>query len=132
MRLGKASAYGVFATIHIAGHEKHGPIQGRDIAKNCGIPVEYLLKILQQLVRSQVLSSERGRGGGFLLRKPAGQTTLLEIVESIEGPVSADLSIGRGVQVSDKARRKIEGVCGEIANYAKSKLRRMTIKNLMG
>ena len=83
MRLGKAAAYGVYATLHIAQSDKDGPIQGRIIAKSCGIPVEYLLKILQQLVRAQVLLSERGRGGGFLLRRTPAQTSLLDIVEAI-------------------------------------------------
>ena len=132
MRLGKASAYGVLATIYIAANEKDVPIQSHVIAKTCGIPLEYLLKILQQLARSQVLQSVRGRSGGFQLRKPPAQTTLLDIVESIEGPVVSELNVGRTVKVGSKAKRKIEAVCGEIANYSKSKLRRTTIKQLMG
>jgi len=132
MRLGKASAYGVYATLHIAQSDREGPIQGRIIAKSCGIPVEYLLKILQQLVRAQVLSSERGRGGGFLLRKPASQTNLLDIVEAIEGPITAELDIKKQVVISDKARSKIEGVCADITEYTKARLRKTTIKVLMG
>lgn len=131
MRLGKASAYGVYATLHIAQSDREGPIQGRIIAKSCGIPVEYLLKILQQLVRAQVLSSERGRGGGFLLRKAAGQTNLLDIVEAIEGPIGSELDVKKQVIITDKARHKIEAVCGEIANHTKAKLRKTTIKQLM-
>ena len=131
MRLGKASAYGVYATLHIAQSDKEGPIQGRLIAKSCGIPVEYLLKILQQLVRAQVLLSERGRGGGFLLRKAAGQTNLLDIIEAIEGPIGSELDVRKQVTISDKARNKIKGVCGDIANHTRSKLRKTTIKQLM-
>jgi Rrf2 family protein len=132
MRLGKASAYGVYATLHIAQNDDKGPIQGRDVAKSCGIPVEYLLKILQQLVRAQVLTSERGRGGGFMLRKAAAQTTVLEIMEAIEGPIGHDLNVRRGVGVKDRTRSRIEGICKDIADNTKSRLTKATIKSLLG
>ena len=80
MRLGRAAAYAVFATTHLAEHTNGTPIQGREIAESCGIPAGHLLKILQQLVRAQILSSERGPAGGFVLRKSADEITLLEIV----------------------------------------------------
>jgi Rrf2 family protein len=131
MRLGKASAYGILATLHIAGREKEGPVQGREIASECGIPAEYLLKILQQLARVRVLSSERGRGGGFTLAKPAGQTTLLEIVEAIEGPLDGDLIFRNKIKISDKSRSKFENVRREILAYARNKLGKATIKQLM-
>ncbi len=131
MQLGKASAYGAFATLYIAEHETGGPVQGRDIARACGIPEEYLLKILQQLARARVLRSERGRAGGFLLRKTPSRTTLLEIVEAIQGPVSGDLVSRKEIKGAEPAKDAVESVCGEIARYAKSLLRKTTICKLM-
>lgn len=131
MQLGKASAYGAFATLYIAKHEAGGPVQGRDVARSCRIPEEYLLKILQQLVRAQVLRSERGRSGGFLLRKPPSRTTLLEIVEAIQGPVSGELTTRREIKGTEPAKDVVEGVCNDIARYAKSLLRRTTIRQLL-
>ena len=94
MRLGRAAAYAVFATTHLAERGQATPVQGRDIAESCGVPAGHLLKILQQLVRAQVLGSERGPAGGFVLRKQPGEITLLEIVEAIEGPINGDLHHG--------------------------------------
>ena len=131
MQLGKASAYGAFATLHVARHEKEGPVQGRAIAQACGIPEEYLLKILQQLVHSQVLRSERGRTGGFVLRKAPSRTTLLEIVEAIQGPVSGDLVVRSEIKALVPVRDTVEGVCTDIARNARSVLRRTTIRQLM-
>src|SRR5512136_1014817 len=119
MRLGRAAAYAVFATAHLAEHATGAPIQGRDIAESCGIPPGHLLKILQQLVRAQVLSSERGPAGGFVLRKPPHEISLLEIVEAIEGPINGDLllrNVGTGKEV---ARNRLEQTCQEVANFAK-------------
>ena len=106
-------------------------MQGRDIARACGIPEEYLLKILQQLARARVLRSERGRAGGFLLRKTPSRTTLLEIVEAIQGPVSGDLVSRKEIKGAEPAKDAVESVCGEIARYAKSLLRKTTICKLM-
>ena len=131
MRLGKASAYAVFATTYLAERCTAEPIQGRDIARACGIPAEYLLKILQQLVRSQVLISERGRSGGFRLRHAPEETTLLAIVEAIEGPLNGELSVRREIQGADQAKDTVEGLCNDIAAHARSLLSRTTIRSLM-
>jgi Rrf2 family protein len=131
MRLGKASAYAVFAAVHVARHEKDGPVQGRIIADAYGIGPDYLLKILQQLVRSQVLVSEAGRRGGFKLKKKPEQITLLEIVEAIEGPVDGELTIRKEILGAEAAKDKVEQVCEDVAGIARSLLGKTTIKHLM-
>ncbi|MFQ5805784.1 MAG: RrF2 family transcriptional regulator [Phycisphaerae bacterium] len=131
MRLSKASAYAVFATIYIAEHEHAGPVHGGAIAETCGIPPEYLRKILQQLVRSRVLDSETGRGGGFTLRRPPGQTTLLEIVEAIDGPLDGELTVRKEISGADAAKAKLESVCAEAAQATKSLLHNATIEHLI-
>lgn len=130
MRLGRAAAYAVFATTHLAEHANGIPIQGKDIAEACGIPPGHLLKILQQLVRAQILSSERGPAGGFILRKPAGEITLLELVEAIEGPINGDLLLRNVAQNKEHARARLEQTCQEVANYAKSRLASAVVSEL--
>ena len=131
MRLSKASAYAVFATVYIAEHEQAGPVHGAEIADACGIPPEYLRKILQQLVRAQVLESETGRRGGFLLRKPQGRTTLLEIVEAIDGPLDGELSVKKEINPAGSTKTKLRAVCTAAAQSIKSLLREATIKQLI-
>jgi Rrf2 family protein len=132
MRLGRAAAYAVFATAHLAEHSTGTPIQGRDIAESCGIPPGHLLKILQQLVRAQVLSSERGPAGGFILRKPAGEITLLEIVEAIEGPINGDLLLRNMAAGAEQTRARLEKTCQDVARFAKSVLAKTTIADFAG
>ena len=98
MRLGRASAYGLLALMSIArrngngdGHgggnaHSHG-ITACEIAGTTGVPVEYLRKIMQRLAHARIVRSERGRAGGFRLRRPANRVNLLQVVEAIEGPV---------------------------------------------
>ena len=59
----------------------------REIVSGTKLPASYLSKVMQDLVRGNVLVSAKGRRGGFALRKPAAQITLRHIVEAIEGPL---------------------------------------------
>ncbi len=130
MRLGRASAYAVLALTHLAEHADGAPIQGRDIAAACAVPPGHLLKILQQLVRAQLLSSERGPSGGFALRKSAQEITLLDVVEAIDGPICGDLTIRNGGGGKPSALGRLEQVCREVAEFARARLAQTAIADL--
>ena len=57
----------------------------RALAFACGEPAPYLGKVLQKLARAGLLRSKRGRTGGFVLGRPAGEITLADIVLAVEG-----------------------------------------------
>ena len=86
------------------GHARHRSGNGHaaaaravQISESTGVPVEYLRKVLQRLSRARLVASERGRGGGFRLARPAERITLLNIVEAIEGPVDEAAFLGDGI-----------------------------------
>ncbi len=130
MRLGRASSYAVFAVVYLAEHANGMPLQGREIAESCGMPTGRLLKILQQLVRTRILASERGPSGGFRLRKPPTEISLLEIVEAIEGPIEGDLAVRQQLSGMERAKSAIEKTCVNVAEYARSQLRNVSIEDL--
>lgn len=55
------------------------------IASELEIPKHFLSKVLQLLVRRKLLESSKGPTGGFRLSKPAGEITLINIVDAIDG-----------------------------------------------
>ena len=57
------------------------------IAEGTQVPEDYLSKVLQQLVRGGVLTSQRGRHGGFQLARPAAEISMLAVVNAVE-PIS--------------------------------------------
>ena len=59
-----------------------------EVASGLSVSANHLAKVMQRLVRVGLVSSTRGPGGGFRLGKPACDITLLEIVETMDGPVS--------------------------------------------
>jgi Rrf2 family transcriptional regulator, iron-sulfur cluster assembly transcription factor len=76
--------YAVRAAIDIATRPEGKKVLASEMAESLGIPAHYLSKILQQLARSRVLKSVRGRQGGFSLARPADKIRLREIIEPFE------------------------------------------------
>lgn len=126
MRLGRASAYGLLALMTIA--QRNGDTPGataHQIADATHVPVEYLRKVLQRLCRARLVRSERGRTGGFRLRRPIQRITLLEVVEAIEGPID-DIAILDDVLLetaphgaSQKLRRWRHGAASKLRDLLK-------------
>ena len=56
----------------------------QSIAEVTQVPAGYLAKVLQNLARAQVVDSQRGVHGGFSLRKPSSQLTVLEIIQAVD------------------------------------------------
>lgn len=131
MRLGTGPTDAVYAVVYLAIHDDEAPIQGQEIAAALEIPVESLLKNLQQLVRSRVLVSKRGRHGGFRLQKTPAQTTLLEIVEATDGKLTGEVGSWRDVPGMDETTTKLGDVCRRISEQTASILRDTTVSQLM-
>jgi Rrf2 family protein len=62
-----------------------GPITARGITSRFEISEAHLAKVLQRLVKVELLRSVRGPRGGFILTRPPESVTLLEVFEAIEG-----------------------------------------------
>ena len=88
MMISKTSRYALQATAMLAEFwlEERAVAVG-DLAETLGVPRNYLSKILHQLARQGVLSSERGPRGGFRLVKSPADTKLIEIVMTVEPAV---------------------------------------------
>lgn len=65
------------------------PVSAQTIAERRAIPEKYLTHILLQLKRSNLVRSVRGAQGGYMLEVHPGRISLLQIVESIDGPIMA-------------------------------------------
>ena len=85
--LSQTCEYALRAVTYIAQHEQDGSILAREVASHTNVPLKYLQKILRDLVRSGVLSSVRGIGGGFRLRKSARELHLLDVVTPFADPL---------------------------------------------
>jgi Rrf2 family protein len=49
------------------------------------IPQKYLQRLLTMLSKKQLITSARGRAGGFVLARPAPKIALADIIDAVEG-----------------------------------------------
>ena len=93
MRVNRSTLYGLLATSYLAKHHGEGIILSDDVSKEYNIPLEYLLKILHQLVKANILRSKRGPRGGFSLARPPRKISLLQVIEAVDGPMVSPLDL---------------------------------------
>ena len=130
MKLSRASAIAVFAVASIAESTTEEPRQGRELAEVLGVPADSLLKVLQQLVRSGILVSSRGRAGGFRLARPSEEITLLDVVEAVDGELVGELTSAEDIRGMARTKAIVESAFGETVQSVRGLLGKTTIKDL--
>lgn len=83
----KACEYGIRATIYVARQSLEDKrASQKDISREIDSPVAFTAKILQQLVRNNILNSVMGPTGGFHIeKKQMDEITLSQVVDAIDG-----------------------------------------------
>lgn len=62
-------------------------MRAEDLAAEQGIPPNYLVQILIELKSQQIVKSQRGKDGGYLLAKPPGEITFGDVLRCVHGQV---------------------------------------------
>ena len=120
MKISRSTGYALLAVGYIAKHWEQRIILSQSISKEYNIPLEYLLKIMQQLVRANVLRSKRGPRGGFSLAKPTKKITMLEIIEAVDGPMTSQLNLAEHApreKFGAKSERAYEKALAQARSY---------------
>ena len=88
MKISTKGRYGLRILVDLAMHDPARPRLLRDIAQSQQISEKYISRLVLDLRRAKLIRSVRGINGGFHLMKPPEEITLLEILETMEGPIS--------------------------------------------
>jgi Rrf2 family protein len=70
--------------IVVLANDPDKPETAQEIAAQSLIPPDYLMKVLQALSRDGLVAAQRGRGGGFILRRPPGRITVLDVINAVD------------------------------------------------
>jgi len=129
--LSNTSKYALRAVIYL---ELYGSSSRRvgikEISEELGIPAPFLGKILQLLARREVLDSTKGPHGGFSLKKPALDISLMEIIEIIDGSGSFDDCVIRTSRCSQETPCSLHDKIAPFRKGIKSLLLTETIADL--
>ena len=91
--ISRKADYAIRAMICLARKTGEGVSLVRDISAEMDVPPALLAKILQDFSKLGLVSSQRGKGGGFQLGRPAKKISLLEIITAVDGPISINRCI---------------------------------------
>jgi Rrf2 family protein len=80
--------YGLKAMVHLAGMPAGQPALVADIAAANAIPKKFLDTILGELRTAGFVHSKKGRGGGYVLARPATEIKIGGIVRSLDGALA--------------------------------------------
>lgn len=72
----------------IALHQQNGPVTLNDIAGRQGISAKYLWQIMNLLKTAGFVRGSRGPKGGYVLIREPESITLLDVIQTLEGPVT--------------------------------------------
>ncbi len=128
----KACEYGIKSAIYIAEQSLlNKKVSLRDISKAIESPEAYTSKILQQLVRSSIIHSEKGPTGGFSIEvKSLEKVKLCAIVSAIDGD-EVYMGCGLGLkQCNEKKPCPVHYQFKSIRENLKQMLESTTVKSL--
>jgi len=116
MQLTRAADYAVRVMIHLASQPDGTVISKNLLAKAAEAPESFLSKILQALARGGLIRARRGVEGGFSLLPLGARASLLDVVESIDGPIALNLCLTS----NDSCHRHSECAVHEVWRQAQS------------
>jgi len=83
----KETDYALRSLMWLAGLEGDVAERVKRVAAEASLPEPALRKILQRLAKSGIVASTKGCNGGVRLARPPRKVTLLDVIESVQGPV---------------------------------------------
>lgn len=78
-------SYAIRAMCRLTVIRPDGYVRVAEVCEGSDLPAYFVAKIFRDLVRSGLLTSAKGRGGGFALARRPKEIKLYDIVEAIDG-----------------------------------------------
>lgn len=88
MKISTKGRYALRMLVDLAEHKNDGFVSLKDIAQRQGISKKYLEQIVSVLNKSNILKTNRGFQGGYMLAKPPQSYTVGEILRMTEGSLA--------------------------------------------
>lgn len=88
MKVSQRGLYALKALLHLAEWWNAGTVSTREIAEREEIPEKFLESILVVLKNARIVTSRRGRDGGYRLRRPPAEIVLGDVIRLVDGPLA--------------------------------------------
>lgn len=84
LKLSKKSEYALMAAKYMALNNNGQSVTAKEIAESYNISYELVAKVLQNLVRKEIVMSYKGSKGGYTLKKSPTDISLIDLIQSVE------------------------------------------------
>ena len=103
MKFSTKGTYGLRAVVELATHYGEGPVSLSAGAAEQGISEAYLEQLMRSLKAAGLVSTTRGKSGGYLLSKAPQQISVLEVLRALEGSTNVVDCVGADASVCENA-----------------------------
>ena len=135
--LSRRTKYGLKALLVLAEEAGAGPVLVAELAAREAIPRKFLEAILLDLNRHGLVESRKGKGGGYLLRRPPSEITFGDAVRALEGPLAlvpcvSQTAYQRCADCLDEPTCGVRMAMGEVRDATARILDGMTLADVSG
>lgn len=134
MKVSLKATYGIMAALDLALQNGSAPVQAKAIAKRQAIPLRFLEQVLHTMKKAGLVDSLRGALGGYTLGRDPAEISLADIVEALDGPLSAGMprgSTGRRLRGQLKPDALLADVWERVHQAELGVLGTVTLKDLV-
>jgi len=103
MQLTRAADYAVRVMVHLATLPPEKRAFLPELAMATTAPESFLSKVMQALSRAGLITSRRGKAGGFAILQRGRDANMREVIEAIDGPISLNVCLNGGKDCERKS-----------------------------
>ncbi len=122
--------YAIRALCYMA--EKNGEIiSAAELSDELQISWSLIRKILQELNKKRIVSSYKGKGGGFMMEADPQAIFILELMKMFQGPFMFNRCVVNSESCSNIRKCMLRKKISDIEEYVTSELKSVTIGSLV-
>ena len=106
-------------------------ISTREISREQNIPYQYLRRILQRLVREDLVESKEGAGGGVRLLAAPAKIRIVDVIQIFQGTIELSDCMFRKKICANRSTCVLRHEIKRIERLVTAEFERLTIRKLM-
>lgn len=122
--------YALRAMVNLARNHGNGLVSSRTIATEEKIPYQLACKLMQKLNNAKLVKSHMGPKGGFSLRRNPSRISVLEIIETIQKPLSLNKCLLAKNKCPKQKTCTVRPKLVELQEYIGNYLNKITLEEL--
>jgi Rrf2 family protein len=107
------------------------PVTTADLAAEQNLPENFLVTILNDLRKSDLVVSRRGADGGYVLSRPASEIRLADVIRPLDGPLAEVRGLRPEATTYEGSAENLQTVWVAVRASLRSVLEKTTIADIV-